>query len=102
MAFFNPQGAIIVGLLALQIILVLAKKPYAGERAWLRPFLNLLLTALIQIIFILSPMLSSNASFSRYAPFAIEAILVVVLAYNIYYFVQNLRGINTNKPEQTV
>ena len=47
MAFFNPQGAIIVGLLAVQIVLVLAKKPYAGERAWLRPFLNLLLTALI-------------------------------------------------------
>jgi glucan phosphoethanolaminetransferase (alkaline phosphatase superfamily) len=92
MAFFNPLGAVIVGLLALQIVLVVWRKPYKGDRAWLRPFLNLLLSILIQMVFILSPMLSSNPSFARYAPFAVLAILAAVLAYNIYYFIQQFRS----------
>jgi hypothetical protein len=93
MMFFSPQGAIIVALLALQIVLVLYKQPYKGERAWLRPFLNLLISALIQIIFILDPMLSKSMRiYAVYAPFAVIGLLVVTLVYNIYYFIRNLRG----------
>jgi hypothetical protein len=93
MMFFSPQGAIIVALLALQIVLVLYKQPYKGERAWLRPFLNLLISALIQIIFVLDPMLSkSMCIYAVYAPFAVIGLLVVTLVYNIYYFIRNLRG----------
>ncbi len=94
MAFFSPLGAVIVGMLVIQMVLVVGKKPYAGERGWLRPFLNLLFSVIIQALFILTPMLSSMPIMSRYAPLAIEAILVVVLAYNIYYFVQQLRGLD--------
>jgi NADH:ubiquinone oxidoreductase subunit 6 (subunit J) len=71
MAIISPQGAIIVLILIVQIILVVWRKPYAGERAWLRPFLNLLISALIQAVFILTPTLSSNATFAAYSPLAI-------------------------------
>lgn len=91
MAFFSPQSAIIIGILAVQMVLVLWKQPYKGERAWLRPFLNLLFSVLVQAIYVLLPMLSSSPTYSSYAPYAIEAVLAAVLAYNIYYYVKHLR-----------
>ena len=100
LVFFNPQGAIILAMLAIQIVIVLWKQPYKGERAWLRPFLNLLISALIQLVFLLNPMLSkSMPAYSLYGPFAVVGLLAVTLAYNIYYFVQNLRTPKEEQPD---
>lgn len=80
-------------MLALQIVLVVWKQPYKGERAWLRPFLNLLIAALIQLIFLLNPMLAKfMPAYSLYGSFAVIGLLATTLLYNIYYFVQNLRA----------
>lgn len=93
MMSFNPQGAIILALLAIQMVIVLWKQPYKGERAWLRPFLNLLIAALIQLVFLMNPMLAKSMPvYSIYGPFAVVGLLALSLAYNIYYFVQNLRA----------
>lgn len=88
MAFFNPQGGIIIAILAVQIIIVLWRKPYAGERAYLRPFLNLLISALIQVVFIMTPTLSTNKMFAQYSVFIILGLLAMVLIYNLYYFIK--------------
>lgn len=99
MVFFNPQGAIILAMLAIQIVIVLWKQPYKGERAWLRPFLNLIISALIQFIFLLNPMLKSMTLYSNYGPFAVVGLLAVTLIFNLYYFVKNLRTPNAEKSE---
>lgn len=45
-------------------------------------------------------MLSSMSTISHYAPLAIEGVLVVVLAYNIYYLIQQFR--NPGEQKQTI
>lgn len=93
MITLNPQVAIIVILLFAQIVMVLGKRPYKGEGAWLRPFLNLLISAVIMLIFLLNPILGkSMPQFGLYAPFVVILLLIVTLIYNIYFFVKNLRG----------
>jgi hypothetical protein len=54
---------------------------------------------LIQAVFLLTPMLSSMPAVSRYAPLAVEGMLAAVLAYNVYFFVQQFR---TPDAKQTV
>jgi len=55
----KPQSAILIGILAIQIFIIICKKPYAGERGYLRPVLNLSITIAIQLIILLTPILSS-------------------------------------------
>lgn len=58
------------------------------------------MAALIQLIFLMNPMLSKSMPvYSLYGPFAVVGLLAVTLAYNIYYFVQNLRTPSAETPE---
>lgn len=87
----KPQSAIIITILAIQIIVILCKKPYAGETGYRRPVLNLCISILIQLAIILIPTLSSIPSYKVYSAFVILGLLAVSLAYNIYYFIQDCR-----------
>lgn len=88
---FQPTQALIIGILALQLGTVLIAKPYKGDGAWLRPFLNLLISILIELIYLLTPQLgSSMRQYSAYAPFAIVGLLMVAAAYSVYYFVKQI------------
>lgn len=93
MISINPQNALIIVLLVAQIAAVLIIKPYKGDGAWIRPFLNLLMSALIQLVYLLDPMMSKSSSiYSAYAPFVVIALLVITLAYNAYFYIKNLLG----------
>ena len=56
----NPQNAIVLGLILLQIIVIAVKQPYSGWRGNVRPVLNLVITLLISSIFIAYPMISKT------------------------------------------
>jgi hypothetical protein len=71
-----------------QIIMVVLLKPYRmfGER--IRPLLNLSISALILIIYLLTQPLSSPG-FQEICPFIILALLALSLSYNVYYLLKD-------------
>lgn len=88
---FQPTQAVIIGILALQMGAVLIAKPYKGDRAWLRPFLNLLIAILIELIYLLTPQLGpSMKEYTVYAPFAIIGLLMVAASFSAYFFVKEI------------
>ena len=88
---FEPTQAVVIGVLALQMGTVLIAKPYKGDRAWLRPFLNLLISILIELIYLLTPQLGpSMKPYVVYAPFAIIGLLMVAASYSAYFFVKEI------------
>jgi hypothetical protein len=99
---FQPTEAVLIGLLALQLGTVLIAKPYKGDRAWLRPFLNLLISILIELIYLLTPQLGpSLQQYSVYAPFAIVALLMVATAFSAYSFVREILSSKAEAAEQS-
>jgi hypothetical protein len=85
MIFVKPQGALILPIIGAQIFVVLYKRPYAGVRGNVRPFINLVASALIQLIYIMGQSLSSNQQYSIYAPVVIVVLLALTLTFSIYY-----------------
>lgn len=99
---FQPTQAIIIGILALQLGTVVIAKPYKGDGAWLRPFLNLLISILVELIYLLTPQLgSSMPQFSAYAPFAIVGLLMIAVAYSGYCFVKQIIALKAKEAEQS-
>jgi hypothetical protein len=99
---FQPVEAVLIGILALQLGTVLIAKPYKGDRAWLRPFLNLLISILIELIYLLTPQLGpSLQQYSVYAPFAIVALLMVAAAFSAYSFVREIISSKAEAAEQS-
>jgi hypothetical protein len=60
MRLLKPQNSIVLGFITLQIIVIAIKRPYVGERSNLRPILNLIITLLISVIFMIYPLISRS------------------------------------------
>lgn len=71
----------------MQIVLVSILKPYLIFGYRFRPMLNLAVTLLIEVIYLLIPY-SPLAGYALYAPFAVVGLLALCLSYNFYYFVK--------------
>lgn len=71
-----------------QIIMVALLKPYRmfGDR--IRPLLNLSITALILITYLLTQ-LSNSPDLQEISPFIILVLLALSLTYNVYYLIKN-------------
>lgn len=88
--FVKPQGALILPIIGAQIFVVLYKRPYAGVRGNVRPFIDLVVSALIQLIYIMGRSFSSNQQYSIYAPIVIIVLLGLTLTFNVYYYIKEI------------
>jgi hypothetical protein len=84
MIFVKPQSALILAIIDAQMFLMLYKRPYAGVRGNVRPFLNLLVSALMLFNFLMNQSLSSNQLYDIYAPIRVIILLGITLAFNAY------------------
>lgn len=82
----NAQVALVMCLLIAQIVLVSWLRPYTMVGKQLRPLLNLSISLLIELLFLLLQFLT-NADFKFYAPFIILCLLIISISYNLYYYV---------------
>ena len=95
LVFLNPQSAIVMAMIVLQIAVIVAKRPYCGERGNVRPILNLAITLLICVMFVVYPMISKTMpEITKYSAYLILALLFCSLPYNIYFYIKNIKQLH--------
>jgi hypothetical protein len=87
----NKQLAIIIALLIVQIALIIILRPYAMTGSQVRPILNLSISLVIEVIYMLTPYLSMPL-YNLYAPFVILGLLAISICYNVYYLIKTVCG----------
>jgi amino acid transporter len=78
-----------------ELLYILVKKPYAGDRKNWRPVANMLITITILLLYFLMNTLSKSA-ITLYAPLIILLLLLVCFVYSAYALVMDLKEKYTN------
>lgn len=86
MLVFTMQLVMLMILVVLQIGVIIILRPYILVGSNARPLLNLGITLLIYILLFAMPYISKQL-FKLYCPWAIVALLVIAIIYNIYYLI---------------
>ena len=84
------QLLIPMAILSAQLILLIIRQPYKYSGGNVRPILNASLLIIIQLLTLLSDKLQ-HRKVSLYMPFAVAALLLIALAYSIYFYLHELR-----------
>lgn len=89
----QPLNYIIMYAVLSQFLFICLKKPYIKDGKERRPYLNLLISFFVQLLIVLTNVVGSTLdSYDHYAPIAIIVLLLLALAYNLYYFIQSFRA----------